>query len=448
MTEIWAKWVGEVISGAFPLRRFLSGSDHSGVFLTRDNAQDIANAAIKIIPTDPAHTLVQLSQWRTAAALSHPHLIRLFDAGRCQLDGQQFLYVVMEYAEETLSQILPHRALTADEVRDMLRPTLDALAFLHGKNLVHGQLKPPNILVVDDQLKLASDTIRPAGAPRAGTDTPSPYDPPEAVNGRITAAGDIWALGITLVEALTQRPPVWPGKGSENVSLPAGLPPTVVEAIGRCLSSNPADRPTVLDLEGEFNLAPRALAVSSSQSVERRTTRETASPRKSPKQRFFVSMIIMLLVVLAAAWTGLRLMQRSPNARQPALRTGSSANSTESKPAPSRPASSPSDRPVRPLLDASPPVTHQEIPKVPRSASSTIHGRINVTVRVTVDSSGTVVSEILENPGPSKYFARLATTAAKQWKFAPADNRDAREWLLSFEFSRDGTAGHATSPQP
>src|SRR5271169_6307903 len=124
MTEVWAKWEGELISGAFKLRRLLSGSDHSAVFLTQDTAQNIANAAIKIIPTDPPHTLAQLSQWRTAAALSHPHLIRLLDAGRCQLEDRQFLYVVMEYAEETLAQILPHRGLTPDEVRDMLPPIL------------------------------------------------------------------------------------------------------------------------------------------------------------------------------------------------------------------------------------------------------------------------------------------------------------------------------------
>jgi serine/threonine protein kinase len=143
MTEVWTKWEGVVINGAFPLRRFLSGSDHSGVFLTEYKAQNLPNAAIKFVPTDPALTEAQLSRWRTAAALSHPHLIRLLAAGNCRLGGLPFLFVVMEYAEETLSQILPHRALTPDEVREMLLPTLDALAYLHRKNLVHCQLKPP-----------------------------------------------------------------------------------------------------------------------------------------------------------------------------------------------------------------------------------------------------------------------------------------------------------------
>ena len=160
MTEGWPKCQGEVINGAYPLRDFLGGSDHSAVFLTECKAQNVATAAIKIVPAERV-TLAQLSHWRTAAGLSHPHLIRLLDAGLCQLGGRQFLFVKMEYAEQTLAQVLPNRALTADEVHELLLPTLDALAFLHRKNLVQGQLKPANFLVVNDQLKLASDTVRP-----------------------------------------------------------------------------------------------------------------------------------------------------------------------------------------------------------------------------------------------------------------------------------------------
>jgi TonB family protein len=69
-----------------------------------------------------------------------------------------------------------------------------------------------------------------------------------------------------------------------------------------------------------------------------------------------------------------------------------------------------------------------------------------VTVRVTVDKSGTVISDVLENPGPSKYFARLAGQAASKWKFAPAAAGHApRLWLVRFEFSRDGTKAHAVT---
>ena len=170
-TEIWTKWESQVVNGIFPLRRFLGRSNHSVVFLTECRAQNLAHAAIKIIPADPARAESQLARWQLAASLSHPRLIRLLEAGRCKLGGHAFLFVVTEYAEQNLAQILPHRAPTVDEVREMLTPTLDALTFLHHRNLVQGQLKPSNFLVVNDQLKLASDTIRAAGE-AGGIDLP------------------------------------------------------------------------------------------------------------------------------------------------------------------------------------------------------------------------------------------------------------------------------------
>ena len=249
MTEDWTKWEGLVIDRVFPLRRFLGRSNHSVVFLTEHTAHDLPDAAIKLIPVDPAMEEAQLSRWRIAAALSHPHLIRIFDSGRCRLGGHPFLFVVMEYAEQTLAQILPHRALTSDEAREMLLPTLDALAFLHGKNLVHGQLKPPNVLVVDDRVKLSSDNVRPAGDSSAVTADPALYDSPEAEEGRFAPAGPIWALGVTIVQALTQSPPAWHDERREIVSWAATLPSAFVSIVRRCLSRYPAGRPTIPDLK-------------------------------------------------------------------------------------------------------------------------------------------------------------------------------------------------------
>jgi outer membrane biosynthesis protein TonB len=89
-------------------------------------------------------------------------------------------------------------------------------------------------------------------------------------------------------------------------------------------------------------------------------------------------------------------------------------------------------------------VIHEEIPTASRGALATIHGHVRVAVRVSVDASGTVVEETLEDPGPSQYFARLATEAGRKWTFAPADDGKARAWLLHFEFAPDGAAAHAT----
>ena len=256
MTEVWTKWEGQVINGVFPLRRFVRASDHSAVFLTEHAAQNLATAALKLVPAVPKLAQAQLLRWSTAAALAHPHLIRLLESGRCQIGDLQFIFVVMEYAEQTLAQILPQRPLTADEVREMLPATLSALAFLHSKNLVHGQLKPSNFLVVDDQLKLASDTIRPAGESTATITAPSVYDPPEANGGSSYAAGDIWSLGVTLVEALTQGAPVWAEGRPAIASLPATVPPAFAQLVQRCLSHDPATRPTATELAAELKRPP------------------------------------------------------------------------------------------------------------------------------------------------------------------------------------------------
>jgi TonB family protein len=77
----------------------------------------------------------------------------------------------------------------------------------------------------------------------------------------------------------------------------------------------------------------------------------------------------------------------------------------------------------------------QVLPKVPKSASDTITGTVRVRVKVSVDPSGKVEQASLDSPGPSRYFARLALEAARQWEFSPHTNPGT--WLLQFEFRKD-----------
>ena len=247
MSEVWTQWQGHVIHDVFPLGRYLGGSDHSGVFLTNCVTLSPLDVAIKLVPTDRVLAESLLPRWKMAGGIVHLHLLRLLQWGECQLDGLPYLYVVMEYADQTLAQVLQRRALTDDETREMLRPILEALAFMHGQNLVQGQLKPTNILVVGDQLKLASDTIRRVGEGTISAKAPTAYDPPEARNGSNSNAGDIWALGVCLLEALTRRAPSGWGKRSEAVALPADFSPAFRDVVARCLNPNPQNRPCVAD---------------------------------------------------------------------------------------------------------------------------------------------------------------------------------------------------------
>src|SRR5271155_4320491 len=135
MSETWKQWAGRTVDEKFPLQNYLGGSDHSVVFLTVApvGVGDPEKAAIKLIPADPANAENQLLRWKATGELTHPNLIRIFATGRCELGGAEFLYVVMEYAEENLSQILPERALTPEESRGLLPPVLRALQWVHEK---------------------------------------------------------------------------------------------------------------------------------------------------------------------------------------------------------------------------------------------------------------------------------------------------------------------------
>ena len=316
--EVWTEWESRVVNDVFPLRRFLGRSNHSAVFLTEYKAENLPNVAIKFVPADTLQTEAQLVQWGAAATLSHPHLVRIFDVGRCQFRGRGFLFVVMEYAEQTLAQILRQRALTPDEVREMLPPTLNAVAFLHRNNLVHGQLKPSNFLVVNDQLKLASDTVRPIGTSPSAIARTSLYDPPELKDGAISAAGDAWGLGITLVEALTQHTPAWPDERSETlpVLLPTGFPAPFADTVQRCLSRTAANRPTLAELQTQYKPAPQAQVISVPQSPGRASARAATAPQSSPKRHLLLSVTAAVLLISLAAWFGLRLVQNQADSRQ------------------------------------------------------------------------------------------------------------------------------------
>jgi TonB family protein len=277
MSESWKQWEGQVVDAKFPLSRYLGGSEHSAVFLTERSAPP-QKAAIKFIQVDEPDAELQLFRWKHAAKLSHPHLLRIFESGRCRLGDFDLLYVVMEYAEENLSQFLPQRPLTPAEARDVLTPTLQAITFLHGEGLVHGHVRPSNILAIEDQLKLSSDGVfsiadhadqshLPAPQPQqsvaASLRHPSPYDPPEIAKGLIFPAGDIWSLGITLVEALTQHLPASAGSAAQDPVVPDTLPAVFLDIARHCLQRDPLRRWTVAEIAARLNpgsIAPSASA--------------------------------------------------------------------------------------------------------------------------------------------------------------------------------------------
>jgi TonB family protein len=97
--------------------------------------------------------------------------------------------------------------------------------------------------------------------------------------------------------------------------------------------------------------------------------------------------------------------------------------------------------------DASPSPVNEVIPDVPQSALQTIRGTVRVSVRVIIDREGTVLAATSDDPGPSRYFERLALEAAKKWTFTPADTQEQRMMQVRFSFTRVGPAARASPPQ-
>jgi TonB family protein len=262
MAVTWKQFEGQIVDDEFPLEQVLASSEHSAVFLTQHGDSQLQKAAIKLIHAEPATAELLLSRWRLAAQLSHPNLLRLLDFGRCCLEDTNFLYVVMEFAEEDLSQILPQRALTPAEARDMLHPVLDVLVYLHGKGLIHGHLKPSHILASSDQLKLSSDTLSSIAEPRAPIARPSPYNAPEAATSGLSTASDVWSLGMTLVEALTQRAPVVSPEAKSDPVIPDALPQPFLDIARHALLHDPKRRWTTAEIAAR--LSPTAMAATAS----------------------------------------------------------------------------------------------------------------------------------------------------------------------------------------
>ena len=248
MADFWKRCEGRMIEGKYQLQQFLGGTSNSGVFLTGRSGAPAEKAAIKFILAHPGTAKLHLSQWARAARLSHPNLLQLLDSGRCGLDGRDLLYVVVEYAEENLSQILPERALTAEETREMVVPVMEALSYLHGQGLAHGHLKPSNVHAIGEQIKLSVDSVTRLGELHLGGRGADSYGAPELLSSPVTGASDVWSFGITLVEALTQHAPDVPAAQHADPEVPPALPQPFLDIARHALKRDPARRWTPADI--------------------------------------------------------------------------------------------------------------------------------------------------------------------------------------------------------
>jgi len=141
-----------------------------------------------------------------------------------------------------------------------------------------------------------------------------------------------------------------------------------------------------------------------------------------------VLLLILGIVAVGLSWVGISVFRTEP-ASTPAASEGAPSSESQSR----------ASAPPSPISEV--------IPEVPRSAQKTIRGTVRVSVRVIVDKKGSVLAATADDPGPSRYFERLAIQASKKWTFAPTDSEEQRIMRVRFSFTRAGTTARANSLQ-
>jgi eukaryotic-like serine/threonine-protein kinase len=194
----------------------------------------------------------------SAAGLQHQHVVAVYDRG--EYDGTY--YIAMEYLEgRSLKTIIQQEApLDPDRAVDLTIQVLRAARFAHRRGIIHRDLKPHNVIVdADGRAKVTDFGIARAGASDM-TQTGSimgtaQYLSPEQAQGHaVSAASDIYSIGIILYELLTGRVP-FEGESAVTVALKqvheratppsaynAAVTPELEEAVMRALEKDPARR--------------------------------------------------------------------------------------------------------------------------------------------------------------------------------------------------------------
>ena len=200
---------------------------------------------------------------RALEALSHPTIVRMFDA---VLDGER-PHLVLEHLDgPRLSTLLQRYRVILEQLLPLALELCSALHYMHRRRFLHLDVKSRNVVMssrprlIDLSVALPVEAARSVTRP-VGTDaymSPEQCDPDRFAE--IGPPSDIWGLGVTLYEALTRERPFplssrgsngagrFPQLVSDPLPLAPDFPKQLADAILSCLERRPQDRPTALEL--------------------------------------------------------------------------------------------------------------------------------------------------------------------------------------------------------
>jgi serine/threonine protein kinase len=255
--------IGRVLDGRYRIEARIARGGMATVYRALDTRLDRI-VALKIMhqlfAEDDEFVTRFIREAKSAARLSHPNVVAVFDQG----DDDGHVFLAMEYVQgRTLRDLLrERRQLRPADALMILEPILSALAAAHAAGIVHRDVKPENVLLADDgRVKLADFGLARLTANLSVTSTTTMigtvayFSPEQVLRGVADARSDVYAAGIVLFEMLTGRPPyegetpisVANRHAYEDVPAPStlvpGIPPALDALVQRATSRDPDQRP-------------------------------------------------------------------------------------------------------------------------------------------------------------------------------------------------------------
>jgi serine/threonine-protein kinase len=210
---------GRLLAGRYRLRERIDRGGTAEVWRARDERLD-RDVAVKVLgaEAEPAFRARFTMEARRAAAVSHSHVVTVFDEGQ---DGNDAFIVMEDVRGRSLRDVVAERgALPAAEVATLVRQLAGALDATHLAGLVHLDVKPANVIVdASGNAKLTD-----FGIARAARDSDerelvgtARYIAPERIEGNpVTPRTDVYGLALVAYELLTGRP-AFPGAENEDL---------------------------------------------------------------------------------------------------------------------------------------------------------------------------------------------------------------------------------------
>jgi serine/threonine-protein kinase len=252
---------GTVVNDRYEIRQSLGKGGMGEVFLAYDRTTQ-QPSALKVVREEsrmPGDDEALRQELLLARSVSHPNVCRVHDLAPSPWGP----ILVMEHiAGQTLHTHIRRRkaqgGYTADEFRKIASETAAGLAAIHAQGLVHGDLKPGNVMVTNDraiildfgfaQERARLSARRPGAPPDGGT--PNYMAPERLRSGGASPEDDMYALGLTLWEMWTcrvpepgYRPRAKPMRSQIMFDVPASLSVDEIKQIFRCLTDDPSARP-------------------------------------------------------------------------------------------------------------------------------------------------------------------------------------------------------------